>query len=350
MESNAQQDVVASRPIIGEVFQEVSRIRRNWTPQQTMEYIRDLPIWNGTPEVVQKFGGLQNRTFFAKEPDGKQYAVRVGFDQFRTRQSTVVNCTIAAHKLGLGPRLVYAEPNLTVVEFVEGRQMTLEEMRDPKVIEQIIDRMKILHEGAHAIEETISYWWPFDSVRRYLHWMETGKKETGYQPSKWVHLVPQFREVTDKLEKVIAPFIPKFTHNDMLCVNMMFNKQNEILFIDWDGGAYGHPMWDLGEMLMWVEADDEMIHRAIERYYGKLGKEELAQRAREVRAFQIMAAVRMCTECMEHVLVPYYFLTPEEVSEGLKLNLPGHEPSFEGLIELILPRFHAFWELYKDQF
>lgn len=350
MASHNQHEVAVSRPLIGEVFHEESRVRRSWTPQETIEYIRKLPIWNGTPEIVQKFGGLQNRMFFVTEPNGKRYAVRVGFDQFRTRQTTVVNCTIAANKLGLGPRLVYAEPNLSVVEFVDGRQMTQEEIRDPKIIMQVIDRMKILHEGAHAIEETISYWWPFDSVRRYLHWMETGKKENGYQPSKWVHLVPQFREITNTLEQVIRPYIPKFTHNDMVCVNMMFNKQNEIVFIDWDGGAYGHPMWDLGEMLMWVEADDVMIRAAIERYYGQLSEQELEQRIREVRAFQIMAAVRMVTECMEHVLVPYYFLTPEEVAEGLKLNLPGHDPSFEGLIELLLPRLQGFWEMCKDQF
>ncbi len=338
----------APRPII----EEISRVRRSWTPAETKNHIAKLPIWKGTPQIKQRFGGLQNRTFFVTEPSGKRYAVRVGFDQFRTRQTTVVQCTIAAHKLGLGPRLVYAEPNLSVVEFVEGRQMGADELREPKMLAHVIERMKTLHEGAWAIEETISYWWPFDTVRRYCRTLLAGKLATGYQPSAWASWVPQFLDATNRLEKVIAPFTPKFTHNDMVFVNMMVNPRNEVMFIDWDGGGYGHPMWDLGEMLMWIEADDDVVRFALEQYYGALDQETLAQRVLEVRAFQLMATIRMATECMEHVLDPYYFLTPEEVAEGMKANIPpelGIEPSLAGLIELVLPRFQMFWDQFKDQ-
>src|SRR4051812_14575625 len=101
MDTQQQAAVSRDRPII----QEISRVRRSWTPAETADYIATLPVWRGAPKVEQKFGGLQNRTFFVTEPDGKRYAVRVGFDQFRTRQTSVVNCTMAAHKLGLGPRL-----------------------------------------------------------------------------------------------------------------------------------------------------------------------------------------------------------------------------------------------------
>ena len=106
--------------IEGTTIGEISRVHRSWSAAQTAEYIAGLPIWNGEVDVKQHFGGLQNRTYFATAPDGQKYAIRTGFDQFRTRQTSVVQCTIAAHTLGLGPRLVYAEPNLTVVEFVDG--------------------------------------------------------------------------------------------------------------------------------------------------------------------------------------------------------------------------------------
>ena len=101
-------------------IEEISHVRRSWTPPQTEAHIRTLPIWNGPIEVEQKFGGLQNRTFFVTTSSGEKFAVRIGFDQFRTRQTAIVQCTIAAHTLGVGPRLIYAEPNLTVTEFVDG--------------------------------------------------------------------------------------------------------------------------------------------------------------------------------------------------------------------------------------
>jgi thiamine kinase-like enzyme len=327
-------------------IEEVSTVRRDWSPEQTRAYIERLPVWGEPVEVKQHFGGLQNRTFFVTTRNAERFAVRVGFDQFRTRQTSVVQCTLAAHALGVGPQLIYAEPNLTVTQWVEGRGVRLEEMQDPAVRRKVIERMKVLHEGAHALQESISYWWPFDSVRRYLRNCETGKAATGFVCSTWLHRVAEFRDVTCRLERVIAPFIPKLTHNDMAFANMMFDRRGEIVFIDWDGGAYGHPMWDLAEMLMWAEAEESAVRDAIKQYYGSLSGQEFAQRLREIRAFQIMAALRLITETMDANLDPYFYLTPEEMSSSMKVILPDQKAELEGLIDLLLPRFEDLWARY----
>jgi thiamine kinase-like enzyme len=222
-------------------------------------------------------------------------------------------------------------------------------MQEPAVVRKVIERMKILHEGAHALQESISYWWPFDSVRRYLRNSETGKAATGFVASTWVHRVAEFRDVTCRLERVIAPFIPKLTHNDMAFANMMFDRRGEILFIDWDGGAYGHPMWDLAEMLMWAEAEEGAVRDAIQQYYGALSGLEFAQRLREIRAFQIMAALRLITETMDANLDPYFYLSPAEMSASMKVILPGQKAELEGLIDLLLPRFEDLWARYGAQ-
>jgi thiamine kinase-like enzyme len=329
---------------------EISSIRRTWSAEQTRQYIEQLPIWGGQVKVDQVFGGLQNRTYFATKSTGEKFAARVGFDQFRTRQTSVVQCTIAAHALGLGPRLVYAEPNLTITEFVHGAGMTLEQMKDPMILSKVIERMRILHNGSHAVKETISYWWPFETVRRYLNSMETGKRATGGIPSRWSDRVPGFRRITNRLEKAIAPYIPKFTHNDMVFVNMIFDRRGDIMFIDWDGGGYGHPMWDLGEMLMWAEANETVCREALWLYYGSIGQAELQQRLREIHAFQVMAALRLVTEVLDADLDPYFFLTPAEVAESMKVTLPGQKAELFGLAELLMPRFELLWNSYKHEF
>ncbi len=331
-------------------IEEVSRVLRSWTPEQTKTYIQKLPIWDNDVQVEQKFGGLQNRTFFVTTQEGKKYAARVGFDQLRTRQTSVVQCTMAAHALGLGPGLLYSEPNLSITEFVDGEGMQLEQMKDPAIMKRVIDRMKILHSGADALSETISYWWPFDTVRRYLRNMETGKPATGMKPSLWADRAPEYREITRRLERAIAPFIPCLTHNDMVFVNMIVDRKDEIMFIDWDGGAYGHPMWDLGEMLMWAEADEETNRRALQQYFGGLDDAALEQRMHEIHAFQVIAALRLCTEVMEADLDPYFFLTPDEMAESMRLILPGERPSLAGLVDLVLPRFESLWAQYQHEF
>jgi len=337
--------------IKGTTVSDIPAIRRTWDPERTRQYIASLPIWGGAEvEVKQHFGGLQNRTYFVTTPEGEKYAVRTGFDQFRVRQPSVVNCTIAAHTLGLGPRLVYAEPNLTVVEWVNGQGIGFEAMKEWQNQREVIDAMKVLHEGAWAIQETISYWWPFDSVRRYLKWMETGRPETGFKPSALVHRVPEFRDITNRLEKVIAPYIPKFTHNDMVAVNIMVGPQGEIILIDWDGGAYGHPMFDLGEMLMWGEADDDRVEQAVRYYYGDISNQDLKQRMREVHAFQVVSGIRLITETCDALLDPYFHLTPDEVARSMQIILPGQNAGFEGLIDVVTPIFEANWAKYKHEF
>lgn len=329
---------------------EISVVRRTWTPEETIAHIHGLPIWTGEVKVEQKFGGLQNRTFFVTDSNGRRSVVRVGFDQYRTRQTTVVECVQAAHRLGLGPALLYAEPNLSITAFQEGKGMTIEQMRDPDIIRTIIDRMKILHEGSHAVHETISYWWPFDTIRRYLNVCETGKASTGNVPSAWADRIPRYRKMVDELEAAIGPFIPKFTHNDMVFANMIFSPGGDLMFIDWDGGGYGHPLWDVAEMLMWAEADDDLTRMALKHYYPDIPSEEEEQRLKEIYAFQAAAGLRLVTETMENELDPYFFLTPAEMAESMKLTLPGEKPELAGLIDLIDPRFEELWAQYRDRY
>lgn len=334
----------------GPIINEVSRVRRDWKPVQVRDYIAALPIWSEAVEIRQIFGGLTNRTFFAYVQGKPKYAIRVGFDQYRTRQTSVIECTLAAHRLGLGPRLLYAEPNVSVTDFVEGVGMELEQMKDPAIIRRVIDRQKILHEGAWAVRETISYWWPFDTVRRYMHALEHGKAATNWKPSPWADRLPRFREITSRLERAIAPFHPTFTHNDMAFVNMIFGKDGDIMLIDWDGGAFGHPMFDVGEMLMWAEADEATCVMALKHYFGDLSAAALEQRLTEVRAFQIIASLRLVTEVLETDLDPYYHVTPEEFAEGMKIILPGQTPALMGLAEMLLPRFESLWAEHQHRF
>jgi len=328
---------------------EVSTLRRDWNGKQTEDYIRRLPLWKGSVQIEQKFGGLQNRTFFVTDGDQMRYAIRCGFDQYRTRQTSVVHCTIGAWKLGLGPRLRYAEPNLIITDFVDGPKMRSEQLKEPSMLGHVIQQMKRLHQGSDAIEETMSYWWPFHTVRRYLNEMEKGKAATGFQVSEWVSEVPVFRDITYRLERAIGPFTPVFTHNDLGYTNMIFNGRSEVWFIDWDGGGFGHPMWDLAEMLMWLESDEEMDRYAFNCYYGKLDESRIKVLLHEHRAFKIMAALRLVVEVMVTMLDPYFYLTPEEMSKGMAVFFPGQQARLRGLIDLLRPNFDRNWQLFgKD--
>jgi thiamine kinase-like enzyme len=329
---------------------EISVLRRDWDAKRTEEYIRALPVWAGNVQISQKFGGLQNRTYFVTDADSKRYAVRCGFDQYRTRQTSVVHCTIAAAKLGLGPNLRYAEPNVVITDFVDGAKMQFDQLKRPAMMAHVIERLKMLHTGSEALEESVSYWSPFHTIRRYLNEMEKGKEATGHQPSEWSHEVPQLRDITTRLERAIGPFTPVFTHNDLGAPNMIFNPAGEVWFIDWDGGGYGHPMWDVAEMLMWLESDEEMDRYALTCYHGPIEEWRMATLLREHRAFKIMASMRLLTEVMVTLLDPYYYLTPDEMGKSMAEFFPGQQARLEGLLDLIRPNFDKSWQQYAGEY
>ncbi len=325
---------------------EISRIQRSWTSEDIQDYIRGLPIWTGAVEVTQHFGGLTNRTYFATDGDGKRYAIRCGVDQYRTRQTSVVQCTLAAHKLGVGPALRYWEPNLTITDFIASPVMTEEQLKEPAMMAHVIERMKLLHTNSDAIAETISYWWPFHTIRRYLNTMEQGVAATDFQPSAWVGDVPYFRDVTDRLERAIRPFIPVFTHNDLAYVNMMFNSKGEVLFIDWDAGAYGNPKSDIADMLTWIDADEAMDRYAVAAYFTDADAAEIEATLHEIRAFKMMSMLRVLGEVMITLLDPDYFVSPQEYAIGMKEYFPNEEPRLAGLIDMLRPQFGRDWARY----
>ncbi len=329
---------------------EVAGLRRSWSTEETQAYIRKLPIWEGEIRIEQKFGGLTNRTYFITDVDGTRFAVRCGFDQYRTRQTSVVECTIGAHKLGLGPCLRYWEPSLTVTDFIDNPKMTAEVLKEPRMMAHTLERLKLLHESSEVVEQTISYWWAFHTVRRYLSAMEAGKPATGNRPSECIDEVPFFRQVTDTLETAIRPFIPVLTHNCTAYINMIFNDEGEVMFIDWDGGGFGNRKWDIAEMLMWLESDDEMDRYALGCYFGKVDDDEMGRLLQEHLAFKIIAALRLITEIMETALDPYFYLSPEEMAISMHEFFPDQEANLNGLIDLLRPGFETYWAQYEKTY
>jgi thiamine kinase-like enzyme len=212
--------------------------------------------------------------------------------------------------------------------------------------------MKILHAGSDSLPGSVSYWWAFHTVRRYLVDMESGLEATEFKPSTWVAEVPFFRDVTHRLERAISPFKPVLTHNDLGFANMMFSspKQEAIWFIDWDGGGYGHPMWDVAEMAMWANGGEELDRYILTAYCGSVSEMRMKELLHEHVAMKIMAALRLITECMVAVMDPYYYLTPAEMAESMRVNFAGQQAGLAGLVDLVRPMFMRLWQAHGHEY
>ncbi len=335
---------------------DVSAVRRDWDTNQTREYVRSLPIWTGNVEITQLFGGFQNRNYVVVDGDGKRYVARSGFDQGRITQTSVVACTIAAGKLGIGPPMYYVEPNLFVTGFVPGPQLQAEDFLNRHCIEQILDTLRTMHEGSEALPGPAALWEPFHTIRRYLKDLEVGIPYRGVPPSQWAHEVPRWRDITYRLERAIEPYIPVLTHNDVVYVNMMFTSaaREKVWFIDWDGGGYGNPMWDIGELAMWAQADDELDTFILNYYYGNPKADRMKDLMRQHVAFKTLAPLRLIAECLQATIDPVYYLSPEEQAASMRKTNDAADLALEtsvlGIVQHLIPVLDQLWDRHQSAY
>ena len=322
-----------------------AKLRPHWDAHETREYIRTLACWEGEIEIRQHFGGLRNRTYFATDADGRKYAVRCGFDEGRVRQASSAACARAAASLGVSPAVRYVEPNVLITDFIDGPKVTREALEDPDLMAHVIERLKVLHRNPQAVTESVNFSWTFHTVRRYLDIVEKrGTRED------WREDLPRLREVVERLERAIGPYHPTFTHNDTAYVNLIFGGDGQVYLLDWDGGGFGHPAGELGEMLMWLDSDEAMDRHALRCYFGGLSESDMETKLHEHRAFKIIAALRLVTECMEIELNRNRYLSEEEMRIGMQAFFVDQEPRITGLIDMLYPVFEGLWAKHRDEY
>ena len=105
-----------------------------------------LPIWSGRVDPVPLAGGITNQNFRV-EDRGRRYVVRVGSDipVHGVVRANELAASRAAHLAGLSPAVVHAEPGILVLDFIEGRTFTPEDVRNPANLERLVDMVRRCH-------------------------------------------------------------------------------------------------------------------------------------------------------------------------------------------------------------
>ena len=106
--------------------------------------IARLPCWQNEVSLAPLEGGLTNLAYVATDGTEK-FVVRCGEDipvhhVFRDRERAASR---AAHAAGLSPEVVYGEPGITVLRFVEGRTFEEKDLGDN--VERIVPLLKTCH-------------------------------------------------------------------------------------------------------------------------------------------------------------------------------------------------------------
>jgi thiamine kinase-like enzyme len=286
------------------------------------ERVRALPFWRGLISIKPLTGGVSNASFEVRDESGK-YVARVGEDYpfhhvFRARELAV---TRAANAVGLSPPVVYDEPGIMVVAFIEADTYRETDVRADAV--RCVEIVRRCHrEMPRHMTGPGTIFWVFHVLRDYAHTLKAASH-------RHTENLPAWMALADKLESAQIPLPIVFGHHDLLPTNFM-NDGKRLWLIDWEYGAFGTAMFDLANI-----ASNSALGRIEEEalldiYFGRRANEAMW------RAFDAMKTASTLREAMWGM-----------VSE-LHLNAPGVD--YVDYAEQFLDRFQSLLAGYEERY
>jgi thiamine kinase-like enzyme len=258
------------------------------TDDVLLDRLAALPCWQGKVSLKPLKGGLTNLSFVV-EDRGEKFVVRCGGDipvhhVFRDRERAASR---AAYAAGLSPEVVYVEPGVTVLRFIEGRTFTEADMREN--LARLVPLLKTCHaEVGRHLQGPANMFWVFHVIRDYVR--------TANADSKYLALA-------DELERRQVPMPIVFGHHDLLPGNFM-DDGRRLWLIDWEYGAFGTAMFDLANLSSNGEYDAAQDEALLTAYFdGPVGPELKG-------AFAAMKAASALREALWAMVSDIYLKTP----------------------------------------
>jgi len=254
-------------------------------------------------------GGITNQNFTV-EDRGRRYVVRVGNDILvhGVVRATELAASRAAHSAGLSPAVVHAEPGILVLEFVEGRTFTPEDVRNPANLERLVDMVRRCHRDIpQHLRGPAAIFWVFHVVRDYAHTLREGN-------STHATLLPDLLARAARLEAAVGPIEVVFGHNDLLAANFIDDGQR-LWLLDWEYAGFNSPLFDLGGLASNSELSREQAEAALSLYFGKPVDDALRRRAAAMTAASLLreSMWSMVSETHSSVAFDYAAYTAENL-------------------------------------
>jgi thiamine kinase-like enzyme len=241
-----------------------------------------LPIWSGRADPLPLAGGITNQNFTV-EDRGRRYVVRVGDDIIvhGVLRATEVAASRAAHLAGLSPGVVHAEPGILVLDFIEGRTFTADDVRNPANLERLVDMVRRCHHDIpRYLRGPAAMFWVFHVVRDYGHTLEEGN-------SRHAPLLPDLLARSARLEATVGPVEIVLGHNDLLAANFI-DDGNRLWLVDWEYAGFNSPLFDLGGLASNSDFAPEQAERVLSLYFDKPVDDALRRRAAAMTAASLL--------------------------------------------------------------
>lgn len=242
-----------------------------------VERAASLPIWTGpvTPEPLA--GGITNLNFTVRDA-GRRYLVRIGGDipEHMISRHTEHEAARAAHAAGLAPAVRHASDGALVLDFIEGRTLTAEDVRNPSNLNRLVALIRRCHtEIPRHFRGPAPIFWPFQVVRDYAHTL------AGHPD------LPPLLAAAETLEKAVGPVEIVFGHNDLLPANLI-DDGTRLWLLDWEYAGFNSPLFDLGGLASNAAMTEDQRKSLLTAYYQTEISPDLLRRAAAMTAASLL--------------------------------------------------------------
>ena len=236
--------------------------------------------------VIQLEGGITNRNFRVNF-GGTNYVVRLpgkrtgilGID--RTAEC-IANKAAAGLGMAPGVAAMFEEPSCLVTLFVDGREMTTDELRQPEVLAEVARDLRQFHDSGTELPTD------FDSFRLVEQYAESGRSNGSEPPDGYDDALSAAKRI-EKAVREQDDHQPVPSHNDLLTANFLRDSGGPIQLIDWEYAGMGDRWFDLGNFAVNNELEDEHEEQLLEAYFGEAPDD---RRRATLKLFRFMSDFR----------------------------------------------------------
>jgi thiamine kinase-like enzyme len=163
----------------------------------------------------------------------------------------------AAARLHLAPAVVLAEPDCLLTVYVPCRSMLPADVRT--LVEPVARALRAFHDSGTQLPAT--FWVP-ELVESYAR-LVTDRGHT--LPNEF----PEAAKIVVAIAEALPLREPAPCHNDLLHGNLLGVAGGGVLLVDWEYAGMGNPLFDLGNLAVNNEFDEDTEQHLLRAYFGE---------------------------------------------------------------------------------
>ncbi len=279
--------------------------------------ISGFPLWQDRPVIEPLSGGMTNENYLVTDC-GRRFVVRLGGNVpyhyiLRTNE---LAASRAAHAAGISPAVIYNEPGVLILEYIEGKTLTPEDIQDSGTRQKVVQLIRRSHQQMpYYLQGPAPIFWVFHVLRNYVRDLADGG-------SPYKARLEDYLRIATEAETRSGPYDIVFGHNDLLAANFL-DDGDRLWLIDWEYSGFNTPLFDLAGLASNNDFADARQKDMLECYFEIPLSDELWSR------YQAMKIASLLREVMWSMVSELYSTLEFDYGEYTRVCLERFEPAYE---------------------